>query len=51
MANRHIISYSLFVLGVILLVLVGLVGQEWLSGILLGLAFLIGGAVLYRRGK
>jgi hypothetical protein len=51
MANRPILSYVLFILGVLVLVLFGLLGGEWLLGIALGLIFAVVGAILYRRGK
>ena len=51
MENRRIISYALFILAVVLLLLFGLVGGEWLIGIISGLAFLLGGIIFYRRGK
>jgi hypothetical protein len=51
MANRRILSYTLFILGVLVLVLIGLLGGEWLLGIALGLILAVVGAILYRRGK
>ena len=51
MKNRHIISYILIVLGVVLLLALGLAGGNWLTGVLLGLVFVIVGVVFYRRGK
>jgi hypothetical protein len=51
MANRRILSYTLFILGIVVLVLFGLLVGDWLLGIALGLAFAVAGAIFYRRGK
>ncbi len=51
MNNRRIISYALFIIGVVLFLLFGLARGEWATGVLLGLAFEIGGLIFYRRGK
>ena len=51
MQNRRLLSYVLFILGVVVLLLVGLLAGEWLLGILLGLAFVVVGFILYRRGR
>lgn len=49
--NRHIISYVLFILALIFLLLLGLVGRQWFAGILVGLIFVLSGIFFYRRGK
>jgi hypothetical protein len=51
MQNRHLISYILFVLGVVLLLALGLAEGQWLAGVLLGLACAIVGFIFRRRGK
>jgi hypothetical protein len=51
MQNRHLLSYVLFILGVVVLLLIGLLAGEWLLGILLGLAFAVVGFIIYRRGR
>ncbi len=51
MKNRHLISYVLFILGVILLLALGLAGGRWVTGVLLGLVLAIVGLIFYRRGK
>ena len=51
MRNRRLVSYTLFVLAVVVLLLLGLVADNWLVGIPLGLAFLLVGIIFYRRGK
>jgi hypothetical protein len=50
-ASRHTLSYVFFVLAVILLLLFGLVANNWLWGALLGLAGLLVGFLFYRRGR
>ncbi len=49
--SRHIVSVVLFVVAVVFLVLGGVVAHNWLIGILIGLAFVFGGLIFYRRGK
>ena len=51
MGNRHIISYVLFVLALVILLLFGLAGRQWLAGVLVGLVFVLAGIFFYRRGK
>jgi hypothetical protein len=51
MKSRHVVSYVLFVLGVVLLLALGLAGGRWFAGVVLGLACVIVGAIFYRRGK
>ncbi len=51
MKDRHIISYVLFVLGIVILLGLGLGAGRWSAGVLLGLACLIIGVIFYRRGK
>jgi hypothetical protein len=51
MKDRHIISYILFVLGIVILLGLGLGAGRWSTGVLLGLACLIIGVIFYRRGK
>jgi hypothetical protein len=51
MQNRHLLSYVLFILGVVVLLLIGLLAGEWLLGILLGLVFVVVGFIFYRRGR
>ncbi len=51
MDNRRIISYALFILGVVALLLLGLLRSEWGTGLLVGLVFEIAGIIFYRRGK
>ena len=51
MQNRHLISYVLFALAVILFALVGLLSRQLATGVLVGLIFLIAGVIFYRRGK
>ena len=51
MGNRRVLSYALFVLAVVLLVLFGLLAKQWLAGVLLGLAFVLAGIFFYRRGR
>jgi len=50
MTNRRIISYALFILGVVLFLLFGLARGQWATGVLLGLALEIAGIIFYRRG-
>ena len=49
-SNRRIISIVLFVVAVILIIL-GVATEFGLTGVLLGLASAIVGAIFYRRGK
>jgi len=49
--NRHTISYVLFIAAIILLLLFGLVGGEWLWGAAVAVASALAGLVFYRRGK
>ncbi|MFC2023690.1 hypothetical protein ACFLT5_03020 [Chloroflexota bacterium] len=51
MESRRVLSYALFVIAVVLLLAVGLVANQWITGILLGLVFAIAGIIFYRRGK
>lgn len=51
MDNRRIISYALFIIGVVLFLLLGLARGQWATGVLLGLAFEVAGIIFYRRGK
>jgi Mn2+/Fe2+ NRAMP family transporter len=51
MKNRHIISYALFILGIVLLLVLGLAGGRWIEGVVLGLVFAIVGVIFYRRNK
>lgn len=50
MGNQRVMSYVLFGLAV-LMVLIGLLSDELVTGVLLGLAFAAGGLVFFRRGK
>jgi len=49
-AQRRILSIALFAIGVILAI-VGLVTDLGLTGVLLGVVFVLGGYLFYRRGK
>ena len=49
--QRHLISYILFAVGVIALLLLGLLSQQWGTGVLLALVFGVAGVLFYRRGK
>jgi len=51
MENRRIISYALFILGLVFLLVLGLARDQWATGVLVGLALEIGGIIFYRRGK
>lgn len=51
MESRHILSYALFVLAIVLFLVFGLLGKNWLVGVAAGLIFAIVGVILYRRGK
>ena len=51
MENRRVISYALFALGVVFFALLGLLGGQLTTGVVVGLMFLIGGIIFYRRGK
>lgn len=51
MKNRHLISYILFILGVVLLLGLGIGAGDWLKAVLLGLACAVVGFIFYRRGK
>jgi hypothetical protein len=51
MKKRRVMSYSLFVLAVVLLLLFGLAARQWLTGVFFGLVFLLAGLFFYRRGK
>lgn len=51
MENRRILSYGLIVIGIVFFLLVGVLAQEWLYGILVGLVCLIAALIFYRRGK
>jgi hypothetical protein len=50
MGNRRVISYVLFALAVVML-LVGVFSDQLLTGVLVGLAFAAVGIVFFRRGK
>jgi hypothetical protein len=50
MGNRRVISYVLFALAVVML-LVGVFSDQLLTGVLVGLAFALVGFVFLRRGK
>lgn len=51
MENSRILSYALFVLAVVVLLVFGLLVNNWLLGVLLGLVFVIVGFIFYRRGR
>jgi hypothetical protein len=51
MKNRHIISYVLFILGVVLLLVLGLASGRWFEGVVLGLVCAVVGVIFYRRSK
>lgn len=51
METRRILSYALFIIGVLLFLAIGLLAREWLWGILVGLVFVIAAIIFYRRGK
>ena len=51
MENRHILSYALFVLAVVLLLVIGLLVNNWPVGIAVALVFVVAGVIFYRRGK
>ena len=51
MENRRILSYALFALGLVFILVLGVGVGEWLTGLLVGLIFLIAGFIFYRRGK
>jgi hypothetical protein len=51
MQNRRVISIALFVLAVLVLLVFGLLGRQWLAGVLMGLVLAIAGVIFYRRGK
>ena len=51
MGKKRIISYSLFALSVVLLLLAGLGANNWTAGVLLLVVLLVGGIFFYRRGK
>ena len=51
MENRRIMSYALFILGVVIFLILGLGAGQWGTGILLGLVLGIAGIIFYRRGK
>jgi hypothetical protein len=51
MKNRHIISYVLFVLGIVILLVLGLASGRWIEAVVLGLAFAVVGVIFHRRGK
>jgi 1,4-dihydroxy-2-naphthoate octaprenyltransferase len=49
MKNRRLISYILFVLAVVLFLVLGLVGDNWLMGLLVGLLAVVVGIFFFRR--
>ncbi len=49
--TRHVLSLTVFAIAVAVLLLGGVFGHNWMIGILLGLAFVCGGFIFYRRGK
>ena len=51
MENRRIISYALFILGVVIFLALGLGAGQWGTGVGLGLVLGIAGIIFYRRGK
>ena len=51
MKNRRIISITLFVVGVLLCLYMGLAAGNWGTGVLLGLVLEVGGIIFFRRGK
>jgi hypothetical protein len=51
MGNRRTFSYVLFILGILVFLLVGILAREWLYGILVGLICVIAAIIFYRRGK
>ena len=51
MQNRRLFSYTIFVLAVVVLLLLGLALEQWAVGIFVGLAFALVGIIFYRRGK
>ena len=48
--SRRLLSSTLFVLAVLIL-LVGVIGSQWSTGLLIGAALAVGGLIFYRRGK
>jgi hypothetical protein len=50
MEKRRGISYVLFGLAVVML-LIGVLSSQLLTGVLVGLAFAAGGFIFFRRGK
>lgn len=50
MGNRRLISYILFVLAVVLFLVLGLAGDNWLVGLLVGLLAVVVGIFFFRRG-
>lgn len=51
MKNRRIISYALFILGVVVFLIFGLGYGQWGTGVLLGLVLGVVGIIFYRREK
>ncbi len=51
MQTRHLISYLLFVLAIIFLLVFGITRQQWLTGVLVAVVFVLVGLIFYRRGK
>ncbi|HEY63807.1 MAG TPA: hypothetical protein G4O02_04490 [Caldilineae bacterium] len=51
MQNRRIVSYALFALAILLVIIGILVGDQGMNLVLLGLVFLVAGLIFYRRGK
>jgi hypothetical protein len=49
--TRRILSYTLFILGVIVFLALGLGAGRWVSAVGLGLVFELAGVIFYRRGK
>lgn len=49
--SRHTVSIVLFVVAFVFLVLGVLFAHNWLIGVLMGLAFVFGGLIFYRRGR
>jgi hypothetical protein len=49
--NRHTLSYVLVIAAIVLLLLLGLVGGEWLWAAVVAVACALAGLLFYRRGK
>lgn len=49
--REHLVSYASVAAGFLAVALFGLLRDQWSTGVLLGLMLLIGGVILYRRGR